>query len=100
MLNATFAAAEVVEEHLPHDAPTQARPPAQGGIHVGDTDDAVRNKMIYLARQSGLQTVGNMPGNFLVKTNGPFPQRRIKVGGALNRVLRGIRPANNLDQRD
>ena len=35
MLDATLAAAEVVEKHIAHDAPTQARPPAQRCVDIG-----------------------------------------------------------------
>src|SRR3954469_13458574 len=32
VLDAALAAAEVVEHHVAHNAPAQARPPAQGGV--------------------------------------------------------------------
>src|SRR6185295_373862 len=40
VLDAALAAAEVVEHHVAHDAPTQARSPAQRGIDVCRADDA------------------------------------------------------------
>jgi len=57
MLDAALTAAEMVEKHLAHDAPAQARPPAQCGIHISDADDAVGDEMVDLARQRGLQAV-------------------------------------------
>src|SRR5215468_2701711 len=34
VLDAARAAAKVIEHHVAHDAPAQARPPAQGGVDV------------------------------------------------------------------
>ena len=67
---------------------------------VGGADDAIRNEVINLARQRGLQAVGNVPRHFLVEAHGPLPDRCIKFGCALDRRFRSLGPADNLDQRD
>src|ERR1700686_1262745 len=97
MLDAPLAAAEVVKKDLPHDAPTQARPPTQRSVYVRNADDAFGNKVVHLPPQSGLQTVGNMAGYFLVKANCPLPDRRIERRRALKRVFRGLCATDDLD---
>src|ERR1700760_4550922 len=41
VLHATLAATEMVEEHLTHDAPSEAGSPADRGVDVGDADDTL-----------------------------------------------------------
>src|SRR5215475_7839611 len=43
VLDAAWAAAEVIEHHVAHDTPAQPRSPAQGGVGVGGTDDTFGN---------------------------------------------------------
>jgi hypothetical protein len=87
VVDATLAAAEVIEKDLPHNAPSQSRSPAQRRVDIGDTDDPFCNEMINLPPQGCLQPVGDMPRYFLVKANCPLPDRRIEFKGALNRLL-------------
>ena len=100
MLDTARAAAEVVEHHVAHNAPTQARAPAQGGVDVGGADDAIGNKVINLARQRGLEAVGDVARHFLVEAHRPLPDRRIKFRRASDRLFRGLCPAHDLHQRD
>src|SRR4051812_3775652 len=99
-LDAALAAAEVVEHHVAHDAPTQARAPAQRGVDVRSADDAFGDEVIDLPRQRRLQTIGHMAGHFLAQPDGLLPQACVELGGARNRRFRGLRAANDLDQRD
>src|SRR5437660_4610453 len=46
VLDAAWAAAEVVEHHVAHDAPTQARAPAQRSVDIRSADDAFGNEVI------------------------------------------------------
>src|SRR5260221_5066276 len=45
----------MIEKHVAHDAPTQARPPTQCGVDVGSADDPLSNEVINLPRQRRLQ---------------------------------------------
>ena len=63
MLDAAFATAQMIELHVAHQAPAQARPPAQCGIHIGGADDAFRNKIVNLPSNGGLQPIGDMSGH-------------------------------------
>src|SRR5262245_50715187 len=76
VLDAALAAAEMVEHHIAHDAPTQARSPAQRGVHVLSADDAFGDEVIDLPRQGRLQTVGHMPWHLLAQADGLIPRRR------------------------
>ena len=100
VLDAARTAAEVVEHHVAHDAPAQARPPGQSRVDVGGAHDALGNEVIDLARQRGLQAVGDMPRHFLVEAHRPLPDRRVKFRCAPDRRFRGLCPADDLDQRD
>src|SRR6266700_7638463 len=84
VLDAAWAAAEVVEQHVAHDAPTQARSPAQRGVDVGSADDAFGNEVVDLPRQCRLQAIGHMPGHFLAQPDGLLPQAYVELRGALN----------------
>src|SRR5262249_22508032 len=79
MLDAAFAAAEVVEEHVAHDAPAQARPPGQRGVDVGGADHPVGDERVDLPRKGGLQTIGDMPGQLPVQSDWTFSQGRVEV---------------------
>src|SRR4051812_42558997 len=100
VLDAALAAAEVVEHHVAHDAPTQARPPAQRGVHVCSADDALGDEVIDLPCQGRLQTVGHMAGHFLAQANGLLSEPRVEIRCALNGRLRSLGAANDLYQRD
>src|ERR1700690_3921298 len=60
MLDAAFTAAQVIEKHAAHEAPTQARSPAQCGIRIGGADDPFGNKIVNPPTKGGLQTIGDM----------------------------------------
>src|ERR1700722_11512214 len=77
VLDAPGAATEMIEHHVAHDAPAQARPPGQGGVDVGSADDTLGNEVINLARQRSLQAVGDVARHFLVEAHRPLPDRRI-----------------------
>src|SRR5947209_17503426 len=100
VLDAAFAATEVVEHHVAHDAPAQARTRAQGGIDVRSADDAFGNEVINLPPERRLQTIGDMPGHLLAQPDGLLTQSGVELCGALNRGFRGLRAANDLDQRN
>ena len=100
VLDAAGPATEMVEHHVAHDAPAQTRPPGQGGVDVGGADDAFGNEVIDLARQRGLQAVGDMPRHFLVDAHRPLPDRRIKFAGAPDRLFGSLGTADDFGQRD
>src|SRR6185436_15721727 len=87
VLHATLAATEMVEQHLTHDAPSESRSPAKRRVDISDADDTLVHQMVNLSAQSGLQTIGDMPGHFLVQADGPLAQSRIECGGASDRLL-------------
>src|SRR5262245_36107389 len=60
VLDAAWAAAEVIEHHVAHDAPSQPRPPGQSGVDIGGAQHILGNEVIDLARQRGLQTIGDV----------------------------------------
>src|SRR5271154_1534216 len=65
MLDAAFTAAQVIEKHAAHEAPTQARPPAQCGIRIGGADNAFGNEIVNLPTKGRLQTIGDMTRHLL-----------------------------------
>src|SRR5882757_8569157 len=65
VLHAAFPATEVIEEHVAHEPPTQARSPAQRGIDIGGADYAFGNKIVDFPSDGGLQTIGDMPRHLL-----------------------------------
>src|ERR1700690_2294473 len=78
VLDAAWTAAEMVEHHAAHDAPAQARAPAQGSVNVGGPHHAFGDEVINLASQCRLEAVGDMPWHFLVDAHRPLPDRRVK----------------------
>src|SRR6185295_5166455 len=74
VLDTAWAAAEVVEHHVAHDAPAQARAPAQGGVDVRSADNAFGNEVIDLPRKRRLQTIGDVPGDLLAQPDGLLTQ--------------------------
>jgi hypothetical protein len=60
--HAAFAAPQVVEQNLPHDAPAQSRPPAQCRIDIGDAEDTLADEVVNLAHHGRLQAIGNVAG--------------------------------------
>jgi hypothetical protein len=100
MLDAALPTSQMIEQNLPHDAPTQARPPAECLIHVGNADDILGDKIIDFPCQSRLQAIGHMSGYFFTQPNGLLPQSRVELGDALNGLFRRLRAANDLYQRN
>ncbi len=99
VLDAALPAAEVVEEQASHDPPAQARAPAQRGVGVGRAHDALGDEMVDLSRKGRLQTIGDMPGDFLVQSDRALAQSGVEVRDALDGLLRGLLATNDLDQR-
>src|SRR6267378_8427997 len=71
VLDAAFPATEVIEEHVAHEPPTQARSPAQRSVDIGGADDAFGNKIVNFPSKGGLQTIGDMPGHLFAYSNRP-----------------------------
>jgi hypothetical protein len=100
VLDAALATAQMIEHQVAHDAPAQARAPAQGGVDVRSADDAFGNEVINLPRERRLQTIGDVPGHLLSQPDGLLTQPGVELCGALNRGFRGLRAADNLDERN
>src|ERR1700728_1735283 len=100
MFDTARTAAEMVEHQIAHDTPPKARAPAQRGVDVGGAHHAFRDKVVHLAGQRRLQTVGDMPWHFLVEAHRPLPNRGVKFRGALDCGFRGLCPTDDLNQRD
>src|SRR3984885_5690651 len=100
MLDATFTAAQVIEKHAAHEAPTQPRSPAQCGIRVGGADDAFGNKIVNLPTKGGLQTIGDMPRHLLTHSNRPPSNALVEFRDALNGLFGGLGATHDFDQRD
>ena len=64
MLDPAGPAAEVIEQHLPHGAPTQVGASAQRSVHVRDADDPFGDEVINFAPNCRLQSAGDMPWQF------------------------------------
>ncbi len=100
VLDAARTAAEMVQHQAAHDAPAQARAPAQGGVDVGGAHHALGHEVIDFAAQRRLQAVGDVPRHFLVEAHRPLPDRRVKFRCAPDRGFGGLCPADDLRQRD
>ena len=100
MLDASLAAAQMVEKAWSHDSPAQSGPPRNGSIGVADAHHAFRNEMYDFAIQRRLQAVGDMAGHLFVKADRPFSQSAIELGHALNRLLRRFGAPDNFDKGD
>src|SRR5580692_5577962 len=100
MLDATFTAAQVIEQHAAHEAPAQARSPAQRGIGIGGADDAFGNQIVNLPTQCGLQTVGDMPRHLLAYSNRPSSNAVVEFRDTLNGLLGGLGATHDFDQGD
>ena len=100
MFDAALAAAQVIEENLPHDAPAQPRTPAQSLVDIGDADDVVGDEVIDFPRQRRLQAIGDMAGDFLAQTDGLLSEPGVEFRRALDRRLRSLGAADDLDQRN
>src|ERR1700688_732616 len=98
MLDAALAAAEVIEEDLPHDAPAKPRSPAQRLVDVRDADDVLGDEVIDFARQRRLQAIGDMAGDFLAQPDGLLSEPRVEFRRAQNGGLRSLPAADNLDE--
>src|SRR4051812_36419605 len=97
VLHATLAATEMVEQDLTHDAPSESGSPADCGVDVSDADDALAHQIIHLSGQSGLQTIGDMPGHFFVQADGPLAQGSVELRGAPDGLLRRFRSTDYFD---
>jgi len=95
VLHAALSTPEMVEKDLAHDAPPKSRAPAERSVDVRDADDAFADQMIYLAGKGSLQPVGDMTRHLLVKADGFLAQRRIKFRSAPDRLLGGLRSADD-----
>src|ERR1700691_748526 len=100
MLDAAFTAAQVIEEHVAHEAPAQARSPAQCGICIRSADHAFGNKIVNFTCEGGLQTIGDMPRHLLAYSNRPSSNGLVEFRDALNRLFRGLRAPHDFDQWD
>src|SRR5579859_2289989 len=100
MLDAALTAAQVIEKHAAHEAPAQARSPAQCGVRIGGADHAFGNKIVNLPTQGGLQTIGDMPRHLLSHANCPPSDAVVECGDALNGLLGGLGATHDFDQRD
>src|ERR1700730_12943258 len=100
MLDAACTAAQVIEKHVAHEAPTQARSPAQCGIRIGGADDAFSHQIVNFPSKGGLQTIGDMSRHLLAYSNRPPSNALIEFGDALNRLLGGLGATHDFDQWD
>ena len=100
VLDSARTAAEMVKHHVAHNAPAQARAPAQRGVDISGAHYALCYEVIDLTRQCGLQAVSNVTGHLLVDAHRPLPDRRVEFRCALDCLFRRFYPANDLDQRD
>src|ERR1700722_6041579 len=100
MLDAACTAAQVVEEHVAHEAPTQARPPAQCGIHIGGADDAFGNKIVDFPSEGGLQAIGDVPRHLLAHSNRLSSNALVEFRDALNSLFGGLGTTHDFDQWD
>src|SRR5882757_1192468 len=100
MLDAAFTATQVIKQHAAHEAPTQARPPAQGGIRIGGADDAFGHKIVNLPTQSGLQTIGDMPRHFLAHQDRAPANAPVEFRDPLDRFFGSLGAAHDFDQWD
>src|SRR5580692_13158441 len=98
MLDAAFTAAQVIEKHAAHEAPTQTRSPAQCGIRIGGADDAFGNKIVNLPTKGGLQTIGDMPRHLLAHPYRPPPNAVVEFRDALNGLFGGLGATHDFDQ--
>ena len=62
MLDAAFAAAEMIEKQAAHDAPPHAGAPRTSGVGIGGADHAFGDEIVDLPAKGRLQTVGDMSG--------------------------------------
>src|SRR5258708_20025262 len=60
VLDAARTAAEMVEHHVAHNAPAQARAPAQGGVDVGGAHHTLAPHVVNPAPHYGLHTVTHL----------------------------------------
>src|SRR6266436_3676385 len=98
MLDAACTAAQVVEEHVAHEPPTQAWSPAQCGIRIGGTDDAFGNKIVNFPSKGGLQTIGDVPRHLLTHSNRPPSNGLVEFRDPLNGLFGGLGATHDFDQ--
>ena len=85
---------------LPITPQRRPGPQHRGGVDVGGADDAIGNEEINLARQRGLQAVGNVPRHFLVEAHSPLSDRRVKFRCASDRLFGSLGAADDLYERN
>src|ERR1700733_469815 len=100
MLDATFTAAQVIKKHIAHEAPTQARSPAQCGVRIGGAHDAFGDKIVNFSRKGGLQTIGHMAWHLLADSNRAPSDSLVEIRDALDRLLGGLGTTHDFDQRN
>src|SRR5882762_138209 len=100
VLDAPCTSAQVVEEHVAHEAPTQARSPAQRSVDIGGADDAFGNKIVNFPSKGGLQTIGDMPVHLFAYSNRPPSNALVEFRDALNGLFGGLGATHDFDQWD
>src|SRR5258708_6376097 len=100
VLDAACTAAQVIEEHVAHEPPTQARSPAQRSVDIGGADDAFANKIADFPSAGRLQTIGDMPGHLFAYSNRPPSNALVEFRDALNGLFGGLGATHDFDQWD
>src|SRR5258708_13872757 len=98
VLDGGCTGAQVIEEHVAHERPTQARSPAQRSVDIGGADDAFGNKIVDFPSDGGLQTIGDMPRHLLTHSNCPPSNALVEFRDALNGLFGGLSATNDFDQ--
>src|ERR1700719_4548709 len=98
MLDAAFTATQVIEEHVAHEAPTQARSPAQRRVDIGGADDAFGNKIINFPTEGGLQTIGDMTRHFLAHQYPAPATALVEFRDPLDRFFGGLGATHDFEQ--
>src|SRR5579859_1592105 len=86
VLDSAGPAAQVVEHHIAHDSPPEARTPGKGGVDAGGADDALGHQVIDLTREGGLQPVGDVARHLLQDPHGLAADRGVEFVGAPDRL--------------
>src|ERR1700722_20849187 len=100
VLYATFPATQVIEEHVAHEPPTQARPPAQRSVDIRRADYAFGNEVVDFPGNGGLQTIGDVARHLLTHSNRPPSNALVEFRDALNCLFGGLGAAHDFHQRD
>src|SRR6266542_1836978 len=97
VLDPARAAGEVELQAGPHDAPTESRPPAHGGVRVGDAQDVLLDEVQDLLEQRHLQPVRDVSGNLLLQQDGLLADGGVERHRALDVLGRRLLTAHDLD---